>query len=220
MRQAQTDFAGADLRRLAQERQRAVATLVQWACQLAGELGKPVSEASVRELETTLEAASADAEAGDALRRGRLTTALHSAGFGAAWAGDHVSAPSRPATAKPKAPRSKAEESDGGRHDRAAVEHAGQALRDAEYELADVERQVRSSERRLRDLLKTLDRDREKVSTMEERLRVARQDVRDAEGALHRAEVERAAAERTMRTLRQRVIKAQGALDRATAARS
>ena len=82
MRQAQSELAGTDLRRLSEQRHQVVKALGGEGRQLARDLGQPVSEASERELEATLEAAVANAEAGEALRSGRLTTALSYSGLG------------------------------------------------------------------------------------------------------------------------------------------
>lgn len=81
MREAQTLLAGEDLRQLSRRRHQTVRALSGEARRLASDAGTTVSEDVVRELEGTLEAALADAAAGEVLRAGRLTTALDYSGF-------------------------------------------------------------------------------------------------------------------------------------------
>lgn len=76
LRQAQSRLEGAQLRELSKQRRQAVNALVREARQLAVRLGKPASEAVAREVEQSLEAALASSEAAQAVRSGRLTTAL------------------------------------------------------------------------------------------------------------------------------------------------
>lgn len=71
------------IRALGTERHQQVAALARASRALAAELGRPVSDAVEREIEGTLGAAVATAEAGEAVRSGRLTKALSYAGFGA-----------------------------------------------------------------------------------------------------------------------------------------
>jgi hypothetical protein len=82
MRQAQSRFAAADLRRLSKDRRQSVTRLVGEAKDLARDLGLPPTESSVRELEGTLDAALADADAAEALRSGQLVTPISYSGLG------------------------------------------------------------------------------------------------------------------------------------------
>ncbi len=85
LRRAQEELAVDELRQLSQQRHKAVSDLRNEAQGLAGGAGQPVSGSVLVELETTLEAALADAEAADALKSGHLTTGLRYSGLG--WAG-------------------------------------------------------------------------------------------------------------------------------------
>ncbi|HEX3565919.1 MAG TPA: hypothetical protein VHU17_11150 [Acidimicrobiales bacterium] len=82
MRRAQSRFAAADMRRLSKERRQSVTHLVGEAKDLARAVGLSPTESSVRELEGTLEAALADADAAEALRSGRLVTPISYSGLG------------------------------------------------------------------------------------------------------------------------------------------
>jgi hypothetical protein len=82
LRRAQADLAGDELRELSRRRATAVEALGRAARELAAEAGPPASEATVAEAEATLEAAVLDPAAAEAVRAGRLSTALHYSGLG------------------------------------------------------------------------------------------------------------------------------------------
>ena len=82
MRRAQEAGDGQELRDLARQRRQMVAALLSEAKGLARTRNQPLSENSTRELENTLEAAVATADAADALRSGRLSVGLTYSGFG------------------------------------------------------------------------------------------------------------------------------------------
>jgi len=82
MRDAQDRLAGDQLRDIARRRLEVVSALTLKARQIAHEAGEPVSDEMARELGSTLEAAFVDPVARDAVRVGRLTTALDYSGFG------------------------------------------------------------------------------------------------------------------------------------------
>lgn len=82
-REAQAALSGDELRALGRQRQQLVAGLVHEARRVARDAGRPVSEATGREVESTFEAALGDPAAGEALRRGRLVRALQRTGLDA-----------------------------------------------------------------------------------------------------------------------------------------
>ena len=82
MRRAQEAGDGQELRDLTRQRRQMVAALLSEAKKLAWARNQPLSENSTRELENTLEAAVATADAADALRAGRLSVGLTYSGFG------------------------------------------------------------------------------------------------------------------------------------------
>jgi hypothetical protein len=83
LREAQQALAGDRLRELSTQRRRLVTGLVQEARRLAEQAGQPFGAQAEREVRDTLEAALADPAVAEAVRSGRLTTALSYAGLGA-----------------------------------------------------------------------------------------------------------------------------------------
>ncbi|MBV9660878.1 MAG: hypothetical protein JO337_06950 [Acidimicrobiales bacterium] len=81
MRRAQASLAADELRALRRQRQQLVAALAQEALRLAVEAGHSVSAATEREVESTLDAAWADEDAGAAVGTGRLIRALRRQGM-------------------------------------------------------------------------------------------------------------------------------------------
>jgi hypothetical protein len=82
MRRAQQAGDGSELRLLTRQRRQMVAGLVSEARILARNRDQRLSENTTRELENTLEAAVATADAANALRSGRLNVGLTYSGFG------------------------------------------------------------------------------------------------------------------------------------------
>jgi hypothetical protein len=82
LREATATLSGPQLRELSRQRHQVIAALVQHARTLAQDEGQRVTEDVARGLEETLAAALADPDAGELLRQGRLTDALHHSGFG------------------------------------------------------------------------------------------------------------------------------------------
>jgi hypothetical protein len=104
LRRAQRELAGDELRELSHQRQVVVSTLRRAGYQLARRADLPVSDAATDELSATLQAATADADLGDALRSGRLTSALRYAGTGLDGFGRSPGAPSHPPRSRPGEP--------------------------------------------------------------------------------------------------------------------
>jgi hypothetical protein len=152
IREAQAELSGEELRRLSRRRGDMVAALVRDAEQLAQGDGQPVSPSTLEELTGTLEAALADPVASEALRAGRLTSALHYSGLGFDAAG---AAPTGTARGGGSAPPSRRRGADRAlvRADR-EVEDASALLDDAERALRDVRREIHDTEgvlKRLRE---------------------------------------------------------------------
>lgn len=102
LRGAQATLAGAELRQLSERRRQLVDRVLPQARTLAAELGHPVSEGVLQELEGTLQAALVDAKVASAVAQGRLTTAQRAEpatgfGFGPAAPAPAVT-PTEPAT--------------------------------------------------------------------------------------------------------------------------
>src|SRR4051812_4233450 len=71
LREATATLSGPELRQLSRQRNEVVAALVRQARRVAADAGQPVSEEASRGLSDTLNAALADADAGEALLAGR-----------------------------------------------------------------------------------------------------------------------------------------------------
>ena len=82
LREAQEGLAGDQLRQLDVQRRQLVAALTRQARALAFEQGHRVTEAVATQVEETLRAAMTDPDAGEALRSGRLTSAMSYSGLG------------------------------------------------------------------------------------------------------------------------------------------
>lgn len=73
---------GERIRTVSKEKHEVVSNLLAEARSSASRKGQPVSEAALRELEGTLDAAFSDADAAQELRRGQLTVSLQYSGLG------------------------------------------------------------------------------------------------------------------------------------------
>jgi hypothetical protein len=82
LRDAQDTLDAGQLRELNRQRQAVLVAICRQARELASDLGRPVTEQVLSEVEETLRAALADPAAANAVRSGRLTAALKYAGFG------------------------------------------------------------------------------------------------------------------------------------------
>lgn len=88
LRDASKRLAGSELRELGAIRQHLIAELTSAARELASESGTPLSEASVDEIEESLQAALLDEEAARAVTSGHLARSLRVAGIGTAELND------------------------------------------------------------------------------------------------------------------------------------
>ncbi|MBG6238054.1 DNA repair exonuclease SbcCD ATPase subunit [Mycetocola sp. CAN_C7] len=102
MREAEKDLDATDLRRLGKQRHALIRSIARLGNDLAADAGHRMSPAALAEVEQTLQAGMADADAADALRSGRLTRALRSNGIDAVDLEGAVAAPS---AAVPRAKR-------------------------------------------------------------------------------------------------------------------
>ena len=153
LRRAQQDLAGEQVRELSAQRRRLVAALVTEAKRLAERDGRAVGLQVEREVEATLQAALADADAAAAVRAGCLASPLSYAGLGV---GDEAGAVSwQRAPAREKAPaegQAPAEKKAPARQKAPARERASPrrgtetaAEREARLAAAEAERQARQA---------------------------------------------------------------------------
>lgn len=200
--------SGGDVGELEHDRGSLVDDLVRRARTLAEQAGRPLGERFTREVEDTLQAAVADAEAAEALRTGRLERPLSHAGFGplggltaAAGRGTTARTGARRRTPAPpkEEPRLKA------RRLEEAAKAAARAAEEAERSLAEwrserdgARRRLKEAERRageLREQVKAAEAER---AERERRVRVTEREhdraARAAEEARRKAREARAAA--------------------------
>lgn len=217
IRTAQAELDGGALRRLSEQRRDLVAELSRDTRRIARDRGEKVSDATVRELEETLEAASLDPAAATELRGGRLTKALAYSGMGFSMADDgspptearSASGRTRPSSARG---RSKA----GGSSSRAATSReadaaaARQAARQADRRAARQEAREarRAADRTAAALAKArhaVERERAALMAAEAEVPRRRESVAAAQRAERKARGEHDAAERDARRAEQRL---------------
>jgi hypothetical protein len=190
LRDAQAQLAPGDLRRLSQQAQQAVTALGREARRLAGDAGQRAGDAALREVEDTLHAAVADPAASDAVRAGRLTSALTYAGFGATDADVGRRAPA--AGAGPDAG--------------ADQQTAGVAARQARADLEEAQRDAGDRQRRL-------DEARQEQARLDQQVEVVSAELERLRGQARQAATAARDAERDHRDAERRLVRAQATVD-------
>ena len=187
MLKAQTDLAGAEMRRLSQRRQDVVAPLRDAARQLARDHGREVSQSTIRELEETLDAAIADSGARAALASGHLASAMRYSGLGSAELSGVV--------AKPASNVPRAAARSGGVHAQptptrrgTGKEGAGRTRRESDAVVARAEREATEHARRRQSALEEIDRCNDAIAEAEDLLRSLRKKRTRAQAELQKAE--------------------------------
>ncbi len=187
MLKAQTDLAGAEIRRLSQRRQDVVAPLRDAARQLARARGREVSESTIRELEETLDAAIADSGARAALASGHLASAMRYSGLGGAELSGVVAKPTS------NVPRTAARS--GGVHAQptptrrgTGEEGAGRTRRESDAVVARAEREATEHARQRQGALEEIDRCNDAIAEAEDLLRSLRKRRTRAQAELQKAE--------------------------------
>jgi hypothetical protein len=185
MLEAQTDLAGAEMRRLSQRRPDVVAPLRDAARQLARDRGRDVSESTIRELEETLDAAIADSEARAALASGHLTSAMRYSGLGSAELSGVVATSNVPRAA---ARSSGAHAQPSPTRRGAGKEGAGRTRRDSDAVVARAQRDATEHARRRQIALDEIDRCNEAIAEAEDLLRSLRKKRTRAQAELQKAD--------------------------------
>jgi hypothetical protein len=156
------------IRSLSRERNLRVPALTKQARALSEELGQPVSDAVAQEIESTLTAALATEDFGAAVRSGQLTKSLVWAGFGempalatlvavpALKATTAKSATAKGGTAKSDAAKTE-QDDDRAAADAAAREAAQREAEERERELAEATEAAAEADRRVEELIATID---------------------------------------------------------------
>lgn len=220
LRDAQEQFAGAELRALASERRTLIGEAVTSVRALADEAGSPLGEPVVDQVTQTLNAALADEAAAAALETGLLVDALSSTGFEPVdldgkvavpearadkprRRGPRKKAPAKKAPAKKAAPPKAEKKSAPPGPDPEEVARADAAYEEASRRAADA--RARAEEARAE--VETLKRRRQEVRDALDEIETALADARTAESS---ARKDRAAAEREESTARGRVRAVKG----------
>jgi hypothetical protein len=212
LREAQQRGAGDQLRVLTRQRRQIVDGLVSEARSLADNAGHGISESVVREVEGTLQAALADPRAADAVRTGRLLTALSSNGFDPVDLDGAVVLHTEPESPGPtrsrRSVRSDSEPAD------ARLEDARAAVQDAAAGSARADQDLSAAEQALSDAEDGADELRSRVTELEEALTQARAAARDADRELRALRSARHAAEREVQVAGRRLTTAESELER------
>ena len=199
LREAQQALAGDRLRELSTQRRRLVTGLVQEARRLAEQSGQAFGAPAEREVQETLEAALADPAIAEAVRSGRLTTALSYAGLGASvdvdgavavWP-EPVEQPRRAAPA--------------GDREREARRPAASKRRPREAGTAPGDREEAKAAERARREAEAAERARREAEAAERNRQDAAEDAREAQATLDEAEREVASARDHHEDLQRRI---------------
>ncbi len=218
LREAQQSLDGDQMRALNQQRQQVVRAFSRQAAQLAEALERPLSDAVAQQVEETLRAAVADADAGQALLSGRLTTALSYVGMGEG----SVTA----AVAVPKARRSPPTTSTSRKHakqpppdDEVAAarerrrESARQALAEAEQDVTDTAGTLAEREQAVRELDDRQAALAERLETLRAELEEVEAEAADVDDRQQEAADARDAAAEAARKATEAVERVRGELD-------
>src|SRR5215468_788739 len=237
LRQAQQDLAGERVRELSAQRRQLVATLVAEAKRLAAQDGRPVGLEVEREVEATLQAALADADAAAAVQAGCLASPLSYAGLGV---GDVASVATRggrapaapretPARDKPAAgapakakPARRPRETPAEREARRAAEErranqiaeAQQAIRQATETLADAAAALAQAEQDVTSARATQESARQQVERLDKELSLAVAEESRANRAVRDAQRGKEAAARAADAATRQLARAEAAARR------
>ena len=215
LREAQRQRSGPDLRRLSTERQRALSSLTRRAVELAAEQDHQASEAVREEVSQTLQAALADPDVAQSVRRGHVSESATYGGFGMEGFDSFVAdaAPPDPAkTAADAGPSTKPEPDQpdeaeiAERHRREQLARAtAEALAQAKADAQDAEHDAEEATHHADALADEVEGVREQLRAAEAAEREARAAARTARKRSHDLarrlrDAERAAAEAGVRS--------------------
>jgi hypothetical protein len=221
LRRAQQDLAGEQVRELSVQRRRLVAALVAEAKRLAERDGRAAGPGVEREVEATLQAALADADAAAAVRAGCLASPLSYAGLGVGDEAGAVSwqrAPARekaPAGEKTPAREKAAAKGKAPERERASGRRTAETAAERETRLAAAE-----AERQARQAAAEAERRAAKIAEAEEAVRRAADAVAAAQADLAGAEARLTSARAAQESARQQVERLDKELSLAIAAES
>lgn len=168
--EAQQRLSGNDLRQLSRQRSAAISALVRRGSQLAQVRGHKPSEATLREVTDTLQAALSDPEVAETVRQGRLTQPQSYGGFGP----EMIFAPSPPAPVADEQPATSRPADE----DQAEAEHQRRldALAAAQHELDRFDSQLTRLLEQVEHAIEVADRRAERLAELREQLARAERD--------------------------------------------
>jgi hypothetical protein len=219
MRAAQEDLDSAALRSLGTQRRAVIGAVAKQARILARELGSPLGDPAVEEIEHTLQAAMADADAAAAVRTGRLVRGLTTVGFEPVDLSGAVAVPGNlsGATARPspaKGVKQPARLDDARRKKRIAEAQAD--LDAARRKTTEAEEDVSAAEERIREATASreqLERERQeleaRLEALADELVAASKRLRELARTKENAEDARDQAERAADRAERRVVEAE-----------
>jgi hypothetical protein len=208
LRQAQADVDREALGELSAQRRAVVAALARQAAGLAEDRGHPISAAATTDVERTLQAAMADADAAAAVASGRLVRALSSDGLEPVDLEGAVAGP-HPAPVLPRArvtPIASAPSKRALAAAKKAVDEARRAESDAEDALRDAERRALAAAREREAMLAERDELKQQLADLDADITAAGRQRTEAErqatAAKRAASQAAAAVERAQAALR------------------
>jgi hypothetical protein len=227
LRDATARLDGAEMRSLSRQQAKVVGALVRRAAELGTPSGKPVSPGVAHDLEDTLRAAIADADAADQLMTGRLANGLQHNGFGLVAPGNLSLVRTAPASASPAGEAA----SEVGEADRPATrrgagptkpsrdERRAEQLAAAERDLADAQAAVDVMAAGQASAAQTVETAEQTLEQARTTLEQVREELERAKFALSRAEGDLRTAKQALEQVNRAARAAQNGLADATAKR-
>jgi hypothetical protein len=220
-RDAQANLAGDELRRFGRQRHQVLGAVAEEARRLAEARGQHVSQAILREVESTLDAAVTDPQAAHAVRSGRLLRSLSHAGMGPVDLSGAVAAPevsvrptAAPAASGPvDAPDAGATRS--GRDEKAdKVAVAREALEDAEADVERADHRVATTESAAERAERRREEIEGRIRALEEDLQRANDELRAATAEITEAHERRTGARQGLEAARRQAARTRARLGR------
>jgi hypothetical protein len=220
-RDAQANLAGDELRRLGRQRHQVLGAVGEEARRLAEARGQPVSPATLREVESTLDAAVTDPQAADAVRSGRLLRSLSHTGMGPVELSGAVAAPEismRPTTASAASGPIDVSDADGARsvRDEKAdkIAEAREALEDAEADVERADHRVSTADRAAERAERGREEVEGRIRALEEDVQRARDELRAATAEITEAHEQRDASRKALEAARNQANRTRARLGR------
>jgi hypothetical protein len=198
LREAQEGLAGDQLRQLDVQRRQLIVALARQARALAFAQGHRVTEAVAGQVEDTLRAAMSDPDAGEALRSGRLTSALSYSGLGTGRRADLRVVPPPRTTPPPRAAAAERDEERRAAEERRRREReeARRALQEAEAAAEEAEDAAERERDRAGELATAQEQRQQRADRLAEQLERLCAELAAAEPELDRARRRARSAER------------------------